>query len=417
MLPAVLIFTMIASSFQMFAIGVLAAPILEDLAVSRWALGVVGAVNTLVGAASSPFSGRITDKIGPRRSILLLCGIAATGMGLMAIASSLWILGLAAAVSGVPQGWGNPATNSLIAGHVKPERRGTITGVKQSGVTLALFLAGATLPSLAQWTSWNLAAGVFAAIFVLFGVLNAVWIPRSDASPVSPASSDGSVFQPSGSASTTSNTSTSDTSTSDALSVESGGRSAVPTFIWQLAVYAFAMGTSSGSIGRFLPLFAEEAVGMGRTAAGMLIAVVGVCGIVFRIGAARLAGSTVAPQRILTVLSLTATGTSILLISATTVGPWILWPIAVLYALGHIAWNAVVNLTIISSAPRRDAGRFSGIVMLGFLFGMTIGAPLTGWVVDTFDSYQPVWFGAAALAAVAVAIVSRIPSDLGTPRN
>ncbi len=393
MLPAVLIFTMIASSFQMFAIGVLAAPILEDLAVSRWALGVVGAVNTLVGAASSPFSGRITDKIGPRRSILLLCGIAATGMGLMAMASNLWILGLAAAISGVPQGWGNPATNSLIAGHVKPERRGTITGVKQSGVTLALFLAGATLPSLAQWTSWNLAAGVFGVMFVLFGVLNAVWIPRSDLSPVPLASSDGS------------------------LSAGSGRRSPVPIFIWQLAVYAFAMGTSSGSIGRFLPLFAEEAVGMGRTAAGMLIAVVGVCGIVFRIGAARLAGSTVAPQRILTVLSLTAIGTSILLISATTVGPWILWPIAVLYALGHIAWNAVVNLTIISSAPRRDAGRFSGIVMLGFLFGMTIGAPLTGLVVDTFDSYQPVWFGAAALAAIAVAVVSRIPSDLGTPRN
>ena len=392
MLPAVLIFTMIASSFQMFAIGVLAAPILEDLDVSRWALGVVGAVNTLVGAASSPFSGRITDRIGPRRSILLLCGIAASGMGLMAVASNLWILGLAAAVSGVPQGWGNPATNTLIAGHVNPERRGTITGVKQSGVTLALFLAGATLPSLAQWTTWNLAAGIFAAMFVLFGVLNAVWIPRSDGSAAQ-------VPRP------------------DDPPSESGGRTPVPTFIWQLAVYAFAMGTSSGSIGRFLPLFAEEAVGMGRTAAGMLIAVVGVCGIVFRIGAARLAGSTVAPQRILTVLSLTAIGTSILLISATTVGPWILWPIAVLYALGHIAWNAVVNLTIISSAPRGDAGRFSGIVMLGFLFGMTIGSPLTGWVVDTFDSYQPVWFGAAALAAIAVVIVSRIPSDLGSSRN
>ncbi len=396
MLPAVLIFTMIASSFQLFAIGVLAAPILDDLDVSRWALGVVGAVNTLVGAASSPFSGRITDRIGPRRSILLLCGIAATGMGLMAAATNLWILALAAAVSGIPQGWGNPATNTLIARHVKPERRGTITGVKQSGVTLALFLAGATLPSLAQWTSWNLAASVFAAMFALFGLLNAVWIPPSGTSSDSTPATD---------------------TLSPDTPLESKGRAPVPTFIWQLAVYAFAMGTSSGAIGRFLPLFAEEAVGMGRTSAGMLIAVVGVCGIAFRIGAARLAGSTVAPQRILTVLSLIAIGTSLLLVSATTVGPWILWPIAVLYALGHIAWNAVVNLTIISSAPRSDSGRFSGIVMLGFLFGMTIGAPLTGWVVDTFDSYQPVWFGAAVLATVAVVTVSRIPSDLGSTRN
>ncbi len=148
---------------------------------------------------------------------------------------------------------------------------------------------------------------------------------------------------------------------------------------------------------------------MARTPAGMLIAVVGVCGVVFRIAAARLAEHHFSPQSMLVTLSLVAVAASVLLLSATRVGPWVLWPVAVLYALGHISWNAVVHLAIINTVPQQDAGRFSGIIMLGFLFGMTIGAPITGWVVDTYDSYQPVWYGAALLAVLAAGIAAPRP--------
>lgn len=390
-LPIVLISTMISGTFQIFALGVLAAPLLEDLEVSRWAIGMVGATNTLVGAITAPQTGRLTDRIGPRRSILMICGLGSLGMLVMALATNIWLLGVAAVISGLPQGWCNPATNSLIGQQVPPGKRGTITGLKQSGVTIALFLSGATVPTLADLSSWKLPAFVFAGVFAFFLMMNALLLPSSM------HTDDGS------------------------LAGSIGSRSAlakstpVPRFIWQLAIYAFLMGTSSGAIGRFLPLFAEESVGMGRRSAGLLIALVGVCGVGFRITTARLAEHRVAPPRLLFVLSAAAIGTSLLLLSATTVGAWVLWPMAVLYAFGHIAWNAVVNLEIITTSTKADAGRFSGIVMLGFLFGMTVGLPVTGAIVDRTDSYQPIWVGAACLATLALLVIA--PLAKAAPRQ
>ena len=63
------------------------------------------------------------------------------------VSTSAWMLIVAGVVGGLPQGWGNPATNALIAAVVEPGSRGVMTGIKQSGVTLAVFLAGGLAPS------------------------------------------------------------------------------------------------------------------------------------------------------------------------------------------------------------------------------------------------------------------------------
>lgn len=362
----------------MFAIGVLAAPVLEDLSSRLWELGAVGALNTMTGALTAPLTGRLTDTIGTRRSILTICALGTAGMAVMAVSTSLWMLALAGIVSGVPQGWGNSATNALIGEHVAPGKRGTITGIKQSGVTIALFLSGASLPSLSNAMSWNAACWVFAGAFAIVGLLNAVLLPSRSLGLAG--------HSVSGQAS-------------------SSHLDPIPGVIRRMTVYAFFMGTSSGIIGRFLPLFGETDVGMGRTSAGLLIAVVGVCGVGFRILSARATESRIAPSRLLLALSAVAVVTSLLLLTATTAGAWILWPIAVLYALGHIAWNAVVNLAVIIRAGSQNAGRFTGIIMLGFLLGMSLGPALTGRIVDETGSYQPAWTLAAVLAgAAAIAI-------------
>ncbi len=58
-------------------------------------------------------------------------------------------------------------------------------------------------------------------------------------------------------------------------------------------------------------------------------------------------------------------------------------------------------LAIINDTPARDTGRATGMVMLGFLGGLTVGAPLMGWVVDVTENYVVGWLmlGAFALAA------------------
>lgn len=286
---------------------------------------------------------------------------------------------VAGLIGGVPQGWGNPATNALISSVVEPGERGVMTGIKQSGVTFAVFLAGATLPGLEGLWSWQGACLVFAGLFAVFTVVAFVILP-----PAAP---------PAGGAETAAGPSTDDP---------------LPPLIWRLGLYALLMGLSSGSIGRFLALFAEEALGYTSTIAGLAVALSGLLGMGFRIAAARRAEHRVRPSVLLRQLSFIGATASTLLALSPDVGRSLLWPAVVLYALGHTAWNAVINLAVIVNVPSHQAGRASGVIILGFLTGLTVAGPATGVIVDERGSYQLVWWASVGLALVAATLVGRV---------
>ena len=376
-----LVAVMIASTFQIFALGVLASAIIDDLGVSRTMIGTIGAVNTGVGALTAPFSGQLTDRIGPRRAVLTVLFIAAAGLILMAVAQNVWVLLLSGVISGVPQGWGNPATNALIASAVEPGGRGTMTGIKQSGVTLAVFLAGAALPSFENSLSWQGASGLFALAFSLFFLVALVLLPRSVSHLASIREAD------------------------SATAAHRPTRTPLPAFVYRLSWFALLMGLSSGAIGRFLALYAEEDLGFSTERAGVAVALSGLLGMAFRIGAARLAESRLRPDTMLVQLAGIGLVSCILLALAAPIAPWLVWPGVVLYALGHTAWNAVANLAIIMTVSTGQAGRASGLVMFGFLTGLTVSSPITGFMADTFESYAPAWWTSGVFAIGAAAIL------------
>lgn len=373
---AVLVTTMVSTAFQIFVLAVLASRLIDDFGLTRFQLALIGSLNTAVGAVTAPLTGRITDRIGARQSATIAQLIVAVGFAMMAQANSAWLLVASAVVLGVPQGWGNPATNALIAERVAPGQRGTITGIKQSGVQLAIFIAGASLPTLADSFGWRGAMWIYTGVFLVLALLP-LRLPAHVASTEA-HTEHRPTEQPHG--------------TYDARAV------------WLLALYAALMGTVGGAIARFLALFAEEEVGFSEATAGWVVALSGLAGIVARIAAGRLAERRFSPLPMLAVLATIGAGVAALLSATLTVGGWILWPIAVLFAVGHGAWNAVAMLAIVVGVPRADAGRASGAVMFGFLGGLAVGAPIAGQVIDATNSYQPVWIGGAVISLIAAAV-------------
>ena len=381
---SVLVSTMVSTAFQIFVVSVLASVLIDDFGLSRFELGLIGSLNTAVGAVTAPLTGRVTDRIGPRQS----CAVAQlwTGVGfvIMAMANSVWVLVLSAIVLGIPQGWGNPSTNALIAERVPSGSRGVVTGIKQSGVQLGIFLAGVSLPAMAESIGWRGAMWFYAGLFSLFGLLPFALPPQAAAATEDRA---GPVER------------------------------AAPTrpydsrAVWLIALYAFLMGTGGGAIGRFLALFAEEEGGLSNTTAGLVLAVSGLAGIVARVIAGRLAEHRIAPLPLLAILASIGAVVCLLLMVTLEVGTWLLWIIALLFAVGHAAWNAVAMLAIILGVDRSQAGRASGTVMFGFLGGLAVGSPIAGLVIDATGSYQPVWIGALVLA-LASALVARFAHRL-----
>lgn len=366
---------MASTAYLIFIVSVLASTFIEEFDLSRFELGLIGSLNTAVGALTAPLSGRLTDRIGPRLSSVTAQLIAAFGLTMVALSQSVIMLIIAACILGIPQGWGNPTTNALIAERVEPGKRGTITGIKQSGVTLGVFLAGLTLPGLAGALGWRWAVGIYAGIFAVVSLAPLLLPAR-----VAPFT-------------------VTDASTAEVESKPYNMRA-----VRLIAVYAFLMGTSGGAISRFLALFAEEEVGLSNTAAGIVLALTGLGGMAARIGAGKLAEKRIAPLKLLSILAIIGTGVSVLLLITLDVGAWLLWPIAALFAVGHTAWNAVAMLAIIIGVPKAQAGRASGAVMVGFLGGLAVGAPLAGLSIDATDSYQTVWVATLVLAACAALV-------------
>ena len=371
----VLVSTMVSTAYLIFVVSVLASTFIDEFDLSRFELGLIGSLNTAVGAITAPATGRLTDRIGPRLSSVTAQLIAACGLTLVALSQSVIMLIVAATILGIPQGWGNPTTNALIAERVAPGRRGTITGIKQSGVTLGVFLAGLTLPGLAELVGWRGAVGIYAGLFAVIGLAPLLLPARVAAFTVTDAATEAVESKP----------------------YDMRG-------VWLIALYAFLMGTAGGAISRFLALFAEEEAGMSNTTAGIVVAVTGLGGMAARIGAGKLAENTITPLKLLAILAIIGSTVSMLLIVTLDVGAWLLWPIAALFAVGHTAWNAVAMLAIILGVPKAQAGRASGAVMVGFLGGLAVGAPLAGLSIDATDSYQTVWVATLILAAAAALV-------------
>ena len=387
--PGTLALTMTASAFQIFALAILASSIIDDLDLSRAQIGLIGSMNTAVGALTAPATGRLTDRIGARRSVVALLALSAVCMGATALATNAWWLALAAAVGGLPQGWGNPATNSLISTRVAPGRRGGVTGVKQSGVTLGVFLSGATLPWLASAWDWRVACAVFGVLFAVLAVVVQVTLAADPPRELTHAESS-------------------------AEPATRTSRAPLDPFVWRLTIYALLMGTAGGAVGRFFPLYAEESLGFSLETAGLLTALGGLLGMGARVLVGGWAETKIAPTRLLSVLAFVGTAYCVMLAVVNESTRDVLYLSPPLNAVGIAAWNAVAMLAIIMYFSTGQAGRASGIVMLGFLGGLSISAPVAGFAVDQMGEYWPVW-AVSALLTLAAAVVMWFDSTGRTP--
>jgi predicted MFS family arabinose efflux permease len=375
-LGAVTAATMATATFPIIVSSVLAAELINRFEIGRAQVGLLVTATALVGALASPFFGRLTDRIGAvaaTRNVLVIGMVTLAGL---ALAPSYPFLVLAALATGIPNGWSNPATNSLIVDNVPAGSRGIVTGVKQSGVQVGTFLGGLLLPVLAVLWDWRIAVLVF-LVMPLAG-LGGMLGRRN------PDEHENRIER---------------------------GHSPIPIPVKWIAVYGTLSGLATSALFGFLPLFAEEDQLWSPQTAGLLVAVVGLTGIAARIVWPAASEKRIGHGRTLRILAFLSTVTSILLALAALglVESWVLIPAAVLLGGGAIAWNAVGMLAVMDFSPPGMVGQGTGVVLAGFLLGLAFGAPLMGFSVDAFGSYVPGWLAAAALLAGCVVVAGRIP--------
>lgn len=367
--------TMATSTFALTSFSVLSGALLDAFSLSRWQLGALVTATAVIGALTSPPVGRISDRIGGRSALQVTLALSAVGLAGIATSPVYGLLIAAAVASGFGQAFANPATNKLISLHVADGWRGTVTGVKQAGVQVGVFLGGALLPLGGLLIGWR-ATMLIAAVIPMAGLLVARAIVPADVRD-------------------------------DPGTTRAGGSPARSPFLLRLGLYGFLIGAGWSGVFTYLPDFAQTALGWSATTSGLLVATAGLCGIAGRIGWSWLAERRLgAPATLIILAAIGLTAVVVVVLSRQV--PALLWLGAAAFGASSGSWNSVGMFAIIDRLPPSASGAASGIVMFGFLVGLGVGAPAFGWSVDITGAYLLGLAAAVVVHLAGVVVATRL---------
>jgi MFS family permease len=355
-----------AAVLPAFLTGGLAVQIRASLGFDERGLGVAIGAYFAAAAISSVGLGRLSERLGPTRSLRAAALASAAALaGISLFSTSLVTLCVLLALGGFCNAFAQPAANLLLARGVPTERLGWAFAVKQSAIPLATLLAGLAVPTIAVNFGWRWA---YAGAAALAGLSS--FLPKASAQQ----KSNGGENQ------------------GTELRTRHG--------LLVLTVALLFAAAAANGFGAFL---VSAAVNSGLSAAnagltltgGSLVCVAARlyagyradrrCGGNLRVAAWMLAGSMLA-------FALLSAQNALLIVFVTPFAFGIGW-----------AWPPLTNLAVVRAEPEKPAAA-TGVTQMGIHIGAIIGPALFGQLVS-LGSYGIAWAVMAALAATSAVLV------------
>lgn len=366
-----------SGSLVVFLVGTLAVQIRDSLHFDTAELGVVIACYYAGAAAASiPFGG-ISERMGGARMMRIGALVMAILMLLIAtVTNSVVLLGALMVPCGIASAIMQPATNLFLARRIPAERLGVAVGLKQAAVPLASVLGGLAVPSIGLTLGWRWAF-VIASILAAGAVL---LIPRSRTPWAARRSQPRS---------------------REAISVR-------PLVVLTIG-FGLGIFTATG-IAAFL-VTGAVAGGMGKGAAGLLAALVGLIAVAVRIGMGFQADRREGGHLLVvaSTIAIGACGSAVLVVSAESHALW-LYVVGAAVALGvGWGWNGLFNFAIVQLHLGAPALATS-VTQVGGRAGGVAGPFVVG-ILITNVSYAAAW-GVTAAAAMASALIMLVGRHL-----
>lgn len=358
------------AALPVFLVGGLAVQIRADLGFSETELGAAVTATFVVGALMAPLGGRLADRLGATRSILIGAALSIVSMvGITLFASDWTTLAAFLAVAGLAFPFMDPGLAILITATTSSRRHGLAFGVKEASIPTATLLAGLAVPSIALTLGWRWAfvLGVvpLAALLLTLPRLRTVPVPAPDPTD--------------------------------------GGGVAPPRRALLLVAGAAAIGSTAASGVSVFLTESAVAMGMGPGAAGLLLAAGSVAGIITRVGTGVRADRSGGPQlRLMSLMMLVGAAAMAL---ASLDGTLFL-VVGTLGAFsGGWGWSGLLFLSLVKASPNRP-GAGAGIGLAGLAIGNAFGPLAFGAVAENL-SFASAWMGAAALTGLAAGLMRR----------
>lgn len=361
------------AALPVFLVGGLAVQIRADLGFSETQLGAAVTSTFVMGAVLGPMGGRLADRLGPRRSVLIGALLSSVSLaGITLLATGWGVLAAFLAVAGISLAFMDPGLAILITRTTPSGRHGLAFGIKEASIPAATLLAGIAVPSIALTLGWRWAFTFgLIPLAALLGTL-----PRLDLGGA-PRSADSPEVAP----------------------------PAPRRAMLLVALGAAVASTAASGISVFLT---ESAVAMGMEPgpAGILLATGSVAGILTRIGTGARADRQ--PGTALGLISaMLAVGSAAMVLAA--LGGNVLLVVGTIGAFaGGWGWSGLLFLSLVRATPSTP-GAGAGLGLAGLAIGNAAGPLAFGAVAENL-SFSASWLGAALFTGVAALLMRRAQS-------
>lgn len=390
---------LLASTGIRAVFGVYIKPMETELGWSRGALSMAAALSLLLLGAAGPFAGRLADRWGPRRVVVLSLGLLGTGSILSSFVTELWhIYATAGVLMAVGAGGAAMSTGSSVVARWFDRSRGVAMGIAAGGMSagqLVVVPLATTLTLTLGWRSSFLWLGV--GLLVLIVPIGA-WLIRN-----TPEERGVRAFGAEGPVQTA----------AQAAATRQAGRVSVSEAVqtlpfWLLMSTFFVCGYTSN--GMVLTHFVPHALEHNFTAmqASTALGVMGAMNIVGTTASGWLCDRFGRRGPLATYYFVR--GLSLVFLLYVWDAPSLhLW--AALFGLNYISTVPPTTTLTANIYGRFSVGELSGWIFFAHQVGAALGAALAGWIFEWTGSYSSAFVSAAILGFVAAGLTLMIREE------
>ncbi len=364
-----LLLTQIAVAFVGRSLAPL-GPLMEaDLLLTKAQVGMLMAALFLGQSLVSLPSGFLADRLGSRRLLIALALCLGAGFAVAALLNSFWWILVFITIGGLGYGAMHPTSNRGIMYWFPLQQRGTAMGLKQMGVTAGSALAVLVLLPLAVQVGWRAALIVACLLLILVG-LTAWWGYRD------PPSSRTNVTM---------------------------GFYAFFVSLWKMVRHRRLLAVSLASFGlsaaqmcltTYVVFFAHEQLGYSLYLAGLLLLVSELGGSAGRVLWGVISDRLFGGRRLVVLLLialLTAVCSAITAWLPAGTPFWAILPLIAIFGFGIAGFNGMWMNAAAESVPKQWSGLASGFSISVGSWGVILGPPVFGWLVDRNHDYTTAW--------------------------